>query len=106
MPQGDGVYHQGDTFQTLPSCDTRESWSKWKKGNYDPEWICNIGMTHGYSLFLFWRVRFWAHKTNAKAQIFSVYELILKNQAILEICDIFGKLFSRQKNNVAYRLLT
>lgn len=59
-----------------------------------PEWICNTGMLHKYALVLSWGIRLWTHKTNAKVQVSSVYERTLQNKAMMEICDIFGKLVS------------
>ena len=59
-----------------------------------PARIHNTGMLHKYALFLSWRIRLWTNKTNAKVQVFSVSEHKLRNKAAMEICDIFGKLFS------------
>ena len=35
---------------------------------HQPEWICNTEMPYKYALYLSWRLRLWANKTNAKVQ--------------------------------------
>lgn len=59
-----------------------------------PEWICNTGMLREYALFLSRRIGLWTNKTSAKVQVSSAYEHTLQNKAMMEICDIFGKLVS------------
>lgn len=67
---------------------TKEIMAHW------PARIHNTGVLHKYALFLSQRIRLWTNKTNAKAQDSSVSEHILRNKAMMEMCVIFGKLFS------------